>query len=181
MQERKSFALLASYVMLKLHARDASTGRLAVCVHSSVCSLHHCSLPLSLSFLPSFPLFPSLVPLSSSVIPSSRSLFLPSLSILPRPASLPSGAAGIFTARGDREREGADSLARSPPTPRRTILIDALPFSHERRTLKFHSCDAGVAAAVVGRGRGAHHHKRVPLFPHGTVETDGRLSIPVGR
>ena len=127
-QERKSFALLASYVMLKLHARDASTGRLAVCVHSSVCSLHHCSLPLSLSFLPSFPLFPSLVPLSSSVIPSSRSLFLPSLSILPRPASLPSGAAGIFTARGDREREGADSLARSLAR----LPHHAVPFSSTR-------------------------------------------------
>lgn len=55
-QERKSFALLASYVMLKLHARTRARA-----VHSSVCTI------VLFPFLPSFfPLFPSLVPLTQS-------------------------------------------------------------------------------------------------------------------
>ena len=95
-EPRKSFGLLASYVMLKLHARRAA----AATVHSSGCC---CTIvPPPIPFLP-LPVSPPLVPPLSISVKESPSLL--SLSIL-LPDSLPSGAAGIFTARGKGEGAG---------------------------------------------------------------------------
>ena len=90
-EPRKSFGLLASYVMLKLHARRAT----AATVHSSGCCCTIVRSPI--------PFLPPLVPPLSISVKESPSLL--SLSIL-LPDSLPSGAAGIFTARGKGEGAG---------------------------------------------------------------------------